>query len=419
MHGSWYNSFPENAVGFTKEVALRRRFCVIGLVAILLAVGGLLSASGAAQTEQEPFCFALLLWGACDDRGWSQAQYEAGKRMEEIFPRTRMLYLENVNPADRPGLNIPELCDGLVVRGAKLIIAESQDMRDGVLEASRRRPNVCFVHIAGDAALTGTAGPNFSNLMLRMYQGHMIAGLAAALTTKSGKIGYVGPKIDPQGRRRVVAAYLGARYGWRNILRRNPKDLEFEVSWIGSWLNIPGVTADPSEVTQTFFDSGHDVVISGIDTPEALLVAARNRKEGKQVWAIPNDYKGACSAAPKACLGVPFLNWAPGYAKFIRASMTGTCKHEWLWLGADWKNINDPDGSSVGFVSGPALNPSLQKALDAFVDGLARGEIQHFRGPLNYQHGSLYLKEAEVATDKQIWYMKHLLHGMKGPSNKE
>lgn len=201
------------------------------------------------------------------------------------------------------------------------------------------------------------------------------------------------------------------------VLKKKPADLKFRVTWIGFWFNIPGVTADPTQVAQNFFNTGYDVVVSGIDTTEAVVVARQKQKEGKTVWAIPYDYIGACEGASEVCLGVPYFNWGPSYVHFIKESMAGKWASKWIWLGPDWKDINNPDTSTVGFVSGPALSASARQSLDTFIKDLGSKKIELFKGPLNYQDGSLFLKDNQTATDQQVWYLKQLLQGMTGQSS--
>jgi simple sugar transport system substrate-binding protein len=385
------------------------------LFSIALVLGGLLIVSPVhAQTTDKPFIFGLLLVGPYNDHGWSQAHYDAGLYVEKKLPGIKMIYIDKVNPADRPGVTIPQLVDDLVGKGAKLIIANSDDMKDGAREAAKLHPKTYFLHVSGDDVLTGKGTKNLANVMGRMEYGKMIAGFAAALATKTGKIGYLGPLINEETRRLAASAYLGARYAWEKVLKKDPKALTFQVTWIGFWFNIPGVTADPTQVAQNFYNTGYDVVISGIDTTEALVVARQKRQEKKQVWAIPYDYKGACEGAMNACLGVPYFNWGPAYIHFIREAMEGKFKPEWLWNAPDWKNINNPDTSAVGFVEGGALSKTAQASLDTFVKDLGSGKVQLFKGPLDYQDGKPFLKAGEVATDKQIWYMEQLLKGMTG-----
>ena len=383
---------------------------------ILLAVSVALLSPVSAMAIDKQFVFGMLLVGPYNDHGWSQAHYDAGRYMEEKVPGAKMIYIDKVNPADRPGITIPQLVDDLVEKGAQLIIGNSDDMKDGIREAALLHPKTYFIHVSGDDVLTGKAPKNLSNIMGRMEYGKMMAGFAAALTTRTGKIGYLGPLVNEETRRLVASCYLGARYAWEKVLNKDPKDLSFQVTWIGFWFNIPGVTSDPTQVAQNFVNTGYDVIISGIDTTESLVVARQKSQEGKKIWAIPYDYKGACSGAGEVCLGVPYFNWGPAYVSFVKAIMDGKWKQEWLWLGPDWKDINDPDTSTVGFLPGPALPQSVETSLDSFIKDLATGKVQLFKGPLDYQDGTPFLKAGEVASDKQVWYMKQLLKGMIGQS---
>jgi simple sugar transport system substrate-binding protein len=392
------------------------RKSLVGLFVVLVSLTMALGNPGGARAADKPFIFGLLLVGPYNDHGWSQAHYDAGRYVEQQVPGAKMIYIDKVNPADRPGITVPQLVDDLVAKGAELIIANSDDMKDGTREAARMHPETYFIHVSGDDVLTGKAPGNLSNIMGRMEYGKMMAGFVAALTTKTGKIGYLGPLINEETRRLAAASYLGARYAWEEVLRENPTDLKYDVKWIGFWFNIPGVTADPTQVAQNFYNTGHDVVISGIDTTEALVVARQKRQEGKQVWAIPYDYKGACSGGPEVCLGVPYFNWGPGYVHFVKAITKGAWKQEWLWLGPDWKNINNPDTSHVGFLRGQALSTPAQRALDRFIGELASGKAKLFKGPLFYQDGSVFVRAGQNATDAQIWYMEQLLKGMTGQS---
>ena len=390
---------------------------ICGLATICLVFAFILVTDAAVLAAEKPNIFGLLLVGPYNDHGWSQAHYDGAKYVEKMMPGSKMIYIDKVNPADRPGVTIPQLVDDMVEKGAKLIIANSDDMKDGTREAAAMHPNIYFIHISGDDVLTGKAPKNLSNLMGRMEYGKMMAGFAAALTTKTGKLGYLGPLINEETRRLVASAYLGAKYAWENVLKKDPKQLKFQVTWIGFWFNIPGVTADPTQVAQNFFNTGYDVVISGIDTTEAVVVAKQKKQEGKQVWAIPYDYIGACEGAPDVCLGVPYFNWGPSYVDFVKAAFSGKWQSKWVWLGPDWKNINNPDTSTVGYVAGPALPASAQKHLDGFIKDLGSGKINLFKGPLNYQDGSPFVKAGKSASDKQVWYMEQLLQGIDGQSS--
>ncbi len=388
---------------------------VTGMALALVAAVVLLLSPMQSKASND-FVFGLLMVGPANDHGWSQAHFEAGKEIEKQIPGSKMIYIDKVNPADRPGVTIPFLVDDLVSKGAKLIIGNSDDMTDGIRESAMLHPDVKFIHISGDDALSPKSPENLSNLMGKMEYGQMMAGFAAAMTTKTGKIGYLGPLINDETKRLAAACFLGARYAWTNILKKDPAALSFKVSWIGFWFNIPGVTSDPTQVAKNFFDSGADVVISGIDTTEALIVADQKKKEGADVSAIPYDFQGGCDTAPDACLGVPYFNWIPGYTHFINNAIQNSWKKEWLWLGPEWADMNNSMTSSIGFQNGKALTVDVQKQLATFVRGLGDGSISLFSGPLNFQDKSVFLKKGKTATDMQIWNLPQLLEGMEGAS---
>ncbi|MEP0805971.1 MAG: BMP family ABC transporter substrate-binding protein [Chloroflexota bacterium] len=369
---------------------------------------------------EEPFTFGMLLVGPYNDNGWSQAHYEAGLYVEEKLG-AKMIYLDKVNPADRQGTTPDQLAEELVAQGAKLIIFNSDDMKDASTAFAKKHPDIKVIMASGDQVWKDGKAyeeiPNLTNIMGRMEYGKMIAGCAAALTTQTGKIGYLGPLINDETRRLAASAYLGAKHCWEKA-GKNPADLQFKVTWIGFWFHIPGVTTDPVQVSNDFYTTGYDVVISGIDNPVNLAEAQKQTAEGKPSFGIAYDYVAACDAAPDVCLGVPYFNWGPDYVKAIKSAMDGTWQSQFVWSGPDWSDINNRDTSMVGFVKGKALNAEASAALDAFIAELAGG-LNLWTGPLNLQDGTTYLAEGEIATDQQVWYLPQLLEGMEGLSASE
>ncbi len=369
-----------------------------------------------ATVAAKPITFGVVLVGPYNDHGWSEAHYTAGQYVEKMIPGSKMIYLDKLNAADRKGTTLDSVVSDMISKGAKLIFTTSDDFKDETRLAAEKYKDVTFVHISGDDAWTGKAPKNEGNYMGRMEYGKMIAGCAAALSTTTGKIGYLGPLINDETRRLASSVYLGAKYCWTTYLNKPAADLKFDVKWIGFWFNIPGVTLDPTKVSNDFFTAGVDVLVSGIDTTEALVQAGQKAKAGQRVLAIPYDFKDACKEAPEVCLGVPYFNWGPAYVKFAKAFQAGTWKQEFEWASPDWKDINNADTTAVGFLAGAALKADAKSKVDEFIKGLADGKISLFKGPLKLQDGTVYLKDGETATDKQIWYLPQLLEGMTGPS---
>lgn len=373
-------------------------------------------ATTAPVATGEEYIFGMVLVGPINDGGWNQAHFDAAKYVEQKVPGTKFIYIDKVNPADRPNVKVEQAIEELIAQGAKFVITNSAEFADGTSVAAAANPDVYFIHASGDQALTGKAPSNVRNLMGRMEYAKMMAGCAAALQSDTGKLSYLGALIDPETRRLVNSTYLGARYCWETYKGQPADSLAFKVTWIGFWFNIPGVTLDPTKVATDFINEGSDVIISGIDTTEAIVEANKATEAGKQVWAVPYDFKESCKQGEAVCLGVPYFNWGPRYAAIISDAMGGTFESTWEWLAPDWSDINNPDTSMVGFVKGAGLTSENAATLDEFTAALADGSLNLFSGPLNYQDGSVYIAEGEAATDEQIWYTEQLLQGIEGQS---
>ncbi len=370
----------------------------------------------APAAPAEEFTFGMVLVGPINDGGWNQAHYEGAQYVVEKVPGVKFIYIDKVNPADRPNVKVEQAIEELIGQGAKLIITNSAEFADGTNIAAAAHPDVFFIHASGDKVLTGEAPPNVRNLMGRMEYGKMIAGCAAALTTEAGKLAYLGPLIDPETRRLVNSTYLGARYCWETYRGRPASELAFKVTWIGFWFNIPGVTLDPTKVANDFINEGYDVILSGIDTTEGIVEANKATQAGKRVFAVPYDFEGACAQGEAVCLGVPYFNWGPDYKRLVELARAGKWEPAWEWTGPNWSNINDPDTSMIGFVKGPALSAENAAKLDEFIAKLADGSLNLFTGPLFYQDGTVFVPEGQVADDKTIWYTQQLLAGIEGQS---
>lgn len=412
---------------------------VMGALALLM---GLLALGPALA--QEDFVFGMILVGSRDDQGWSQAHVEGGEYVVEKLAEegvdARMIVFENLNVVVNPNVTLIDVVAEMVDEGAELIFTTSDAFEPDTLEAAEEFPDIKFVHISGSAVLGVTpadvfperfesaepleAPANFANLMGEMEFGKMIAGCAAALTSDTGRISYLGPLINAETRRLVASTYLGARYCYENYAGGNPEDLSFEVIWIGFWVPTPD-TLDPVQVTNTFFDTGSDIVISGIDPQDALIVAGQRRGQDDDVYAVPYDYELACNTAPEACLGVPYFHWGPEYLRLVNLVRNDEFEQEWTWVGPDWGDINNPDTTTVGWRNGPALPEDAAADLEAFIgemtafmtDPANEGRFFLWEGPLNFQDGTELAAEGEWVDPLEVWYLPQLLEGITGDSS--
>lgn len=401
----------------TRKAIARTRLVSLSAIAGLSGLFLFTACQPAQNATSDRFTVGMVLVGPYNDAGWNQSNYEGMQTVAAKIPQVKFQYVDKVNPGDRPNIKASQVADDLIDSGAKMIIFNSDDFKDDALETAKKYPQITVIHTSGDAAWKEgknyQAIPNLGNIMGRMEYGKMMAGCAAALGTETGKIGYLGPLINDETRRYAASAYLGAKYCWQTYRQKDPQDLTFKVTWIGFWFNIPGKTLDPTKVADDFYNSGFDVVMSGIDTPEAAVQGKKAAAAGKKVKYVHYDYTKGCEIAPDICLGLPYYNWAVPYQEAVKKAMSGEYTSEFVLAGPDWANINNPETTAIGFIAGQGLGDRAS-FLNQFTQGLGDGSIQLFKGPLNFQDGSVFLKANEVATDQQIWYLPKLLEGMEG-----
>ncbi|WP_394830677.1 BMP family ABC transporter substrate-binding protein [Pendulispora rubella] len=360
----------------------------------------------------------MILVGPKNDHGWNESHFEGIKKAIAKFPDVKFDYIDKVNPSDRPNSKSAQVADDLIARGSRLVVFSSDDFKDDALETARKHPNVSIIHVSGDHAWKEGRNyknqKNLGNIDGAAEPAKMIAGCSAALATESGKIGYLGALANDETRRLVSSAYLGAKHCWEKYRKKPAKDLTFKVTWIGFWFNIPGVTLDPTKVVDDYFSGGFDVVMSGLDTPEAAVQSKKAAEAGKRVRFTHHDFKAGCDLSPDTCLGVSYYNWMPAYRDVVRSVREGKFTGEFAWPGPDYRDINGEE-SSIGFDFGRALGDK-KATLEEFIRTLGDKSVVLHSGPLKFQDGSEFLKAGEVATPQKIWYMPQLLEGITGKS---
>ena len=415
-------------------------------LSILFMALALLIFAGLPAMAQSDLVVGVVLVGPNDDRGWSTSHHEAGEYVAAKTGAT-ILEFESLNPADSPETTLMDVVEFMVDDGASVIFTTSDSFEEDTNVVAAAFPDVTFINITGSNAIQSNSiiegehammhelpelpPANVGNFNTYMELPRMIAGCAAALTSESGHIGYLGALINPETRRLAASSYLGARYcadNYRDDMSAD--DITFEVVWIGFWFNIPGVTLDPTEVAQGFLDGGADVIISGIDTTEAITVSGQYMAEGDTSYGVPYGNVNGCSEAPDACLGAAYYNWGPAYLDVVERVMDGTWSQEWIWWEPKWDEIGDDgfytdaDYSVGGFVFGDALSMETRETLKAFAqeihdfqtDPMYADQMFGWSGPLSLQDGTPLAGDMEAVSLLDIWFLPQLLEGMTGAS---
>ena len=279
-----------------------RNIVKLFLLVAAMAVASTAFAQSAPPAAGDNITVGLLMVGPYNDHGWSQANYDAMQYVVNKVPGVQMIYLDKANPADRPGTTVSQLAESLVAKGAKLIIFSSDDMSDEAVKFAQAHTDIFVIMSSGSQVwkdgkdLPGPAQHGEHHGPHGVHQDDRRRRRRHDHADRPDRL--PGPLINDETRRLASSVYLGARYAWTNYLNKDPAKLKFKVTWIGFWFNIPGVTSDPSQVADDFFNSGYDVVVSGIDTTEATTEAVKCRHRARRSGRFPTTTQDAIAEGP-------------------------------------------------------------------------------------------------------------------------
>jgi basic membrane protein A len=150
-------------------------------------------------------------------------------------------------------------------RGAHVVVGIGFAQASGLEKVAREFPNVKFAIV--DAVVDQ---PNVQSIVFKEHEGSYLVGMAAAMASKTGKLGFVGGMDIPLIRKFA----LGYEEGARSV---NPRIEVFQ--------NMTGTTSaawnDPTrggELARSQFDRGADVVYAAAGaTGLGVLQAAKDR----------------------------------------------------------------------------------------------------------------------------------------------
>jgi basic membrane protein A and related proteins len=150
-------------------------------------------------------------------------------------------------------------------RGSPIVVAIGFSQASGVEKVAKEFPNVKFTLI--DAAVDL---PNVQSIVFKEHEGSFLVGMAAAMASKTGKIGFVGGMDIPLIRKFALGYEEGARYV-------NPK-IEIFQNMTGT---TPAAWNDPTrggELARSQFDRGADVIYAAAGaTGLGVLQAAKDK----------------------------------------------------------------------------------------------------------------------------------------------
>ncbi|MBN9433356.1 MAG: BMP family ABC transporter substrate-binding protein [Bosea sp.] len=306
----------------------------------------------------EDLTIGIIYVGPRDDYGWNQAHAVAAKALAQV-PGVKVVEEENVPET----IAVAKTMESMVeLDGAGLIFATSFGYYSPfMLDAAKKYPDVQFRHAAplwkeGDPK---NAGSYFGYL----DQAHYVDGVAAGLSTKSNKLGFVAAKPISTVLSNINAFTLGAK-------SVNP-NATVQVIFTGDW----SMPVREAEATNALVDAGCDVITCHVDSPKTVIQTAEQR-------GVKSCGHNASQAdlAPKGFITGAEYKWETIYKQFADTLSKGGTLPNFLAGGYDLDFVqNTPYGAGA--------TPEAIKAADAAkADMKAKKPI--YVGPLKDNKGN-------------------------------
>jgi basic membrane protein A len=218
----------------------------------------------------------ITLWAACAsavaqpaviyelggkfDKSFNQAAWQGAERWKQATGKP-YLEFEIVNAAQREQAALR-----LAERGAKPVVAIGFPQAASLGKVARQYPGTPFAIVDAVVDL-----PNVQSFVYREHEASFLAGMLAAMASRSGRVGFVGAMDIPLVRKFACGYEQGARHA-------NPT-VRVSTSLIG---NTPAAWTDPArgaELTKAQVAQGVDVVFAAAGTSGlGILQAAKEAR---------------------------------------------------------------------------------------------------------------------------------------------
>jgi len=226
------------------------------VVAVLIAAVTAPAGHVAAQEFVPAIVFDM---GGKFDKSFNEAAYAGAERFKK---ETAIAYreFEVTNEAQRE-----QALRNMARRGSQVVVGIGFSQASGMERVAREFPNLKFAIVDAVVDL-----PNVQSIVFKEHEGSFLVGMAAAMASKTGKIGFVGGMDIPLIRRFALGYEEGAKYV-------NAK-IEIYRNMTGT---TPAAWNDPTrggELARSQFDRGADVIYAAAGaTGLGVLQAAKDK----------------------------------------------------------------------------------------------------------------------------------------------
>lgn len=327
----------------------------------------------------------IVYVGAKDDFGWSQSHAVAAAKLKDM-PGITLVEEERVPETSAVAKSMESM---IQLDGAEVIFGSSFGYFDPfMIDLAKKYPGVQFRH----ATTLWNADQHPANLggyFCYIEQGHYVNGIAAGLSTKTNKLGFVAAKPLALVLRTVNAFAMGLR-------KVNP-EATVQLIITGEW-TLP---VREAEATNALINAGCDVIACHVDSPKVVVETAENR------GAMTCGHNANQSPlAPKGFITGAELNWGRVYTDYA----------EMLLAGEPIPNLSEGGYDNDMVTSTPfgaGATEEAKAAATKAIEALKAG-APIFTGPLKDNTGKTISETDMSLYDPALWGTDYLVEGVIG-----
>jgi basic membrane protein A and related proteins len=339
-----------------------------------------------------PLVIGFIYVGPKDDYGYNQS-HAVGKMAVDAISGVKTVEEASVPETTAAAETMRNM---IKENGATVLFPTSYGyFNPHSLAIAREFPEVQLFHANQPykAEYPKNVGSYFSDLVEPAY----LAGIVAALTSKTGKLGFIIPKPIPVVLREVNSFALGAR--------SVKPDIVVQAIFTGDW-SLP---VREAEAANSLIDQNADVLTGRVDNMKVIISTAEKRGVFSSGYHI-----NQASLAPKGYLTGVEWNWGKIYSNYVEL------------LKADKTLMNGgipsvvAGGLKEGFCQlspyGPAVSAATQAAVATAKAKLLEGSLAIFKGELKDNKGNVVIPAGKTYTlqDPQLQGVDWLVEGVIG-----
>lgn len=394
-----------------RYLTLSRRQIVRGLLSagafgITLRLGTGCTSTTSPQQNQSPtgqspspstgakgVTMGFIYVGAKDDYGWNQAHAQ-GKAGVSKLPGVKTIEEASVPETTAA---VETMLNMINQDGATVLFPTSFGYFDPhILKVAKAYPNVQFFHAGG--LYNPTKHPN----NIGSYFGYIdealyVAGIVAAHSSKSNKLGFVAAKPIPLVLRNINSFTLGARSVKPQITT--------QVIFTGDW-SLP---VKEAEATNSMIDQGIDVITCHVDSPKVIIETAEKRG----IFCC-GYHANQAVLAPKGYLTGAEWDWTKIYANYVEMFLAGKT----LMNGGVPHLIRG--GLREGFCKlspyGSVVSEAAKKDAEGAKAKLIEGNFTIYKGEIKDNQGKVVVAAGKELKqqDPELETMNWLVEGVLG-----